>query len=51
MDQLPISPKGFEMLQAELKRLKTEEKPKIIFKTPVMKSPKAIKYLGFVWSR
>ena len=30
MDQLPISPKGFEMLQAELKRLKTEEKPKII---------------------
>ena len=30
MDQLPISPKGFEMLQDELKRLKTEEKPKII---------------------
>ncbi len=30
MDQLPISPKGFEMLQAELKRMKTEEKPKII---------------------
>ena len=30
MDQLPISPKGFQMLQAELKRLKTEEKPKII---------------------
>tara|TARA_Y100000590_G_C15725261_1_gene1014988 strand:+ start:1773 stop:2243 length:471 start_codon:yes stop_codon:yes gene_type:complete len=30
MDQLPISPKGFKMLQAELKRLKTEEKPKII---------------------
>ena len=30
MDQLPISPKGFEMLQAESKRLKTEEKPKII---------------------
>ena len=30
MDQLPISPKGFVMLQAELKRLKTEEKPKII---------------------
>jgi len=30
MDQLPITPKGFEMLQAELKRLKNEERPKII---------------------
>ena len=38
MDQLPISPKGFEMLQAELKRLKTEEKPKIINMPPSARS-------------
>ena len=30
MEKMPISPKGFELLQQELKRLKNEERPKII---------------------
>ena len=30
MEKLPISPQGFESLQSELKRLKNEERPKII---------------------
>ena len=30
MDKLPISPKGFESIQLELKRLKNEERQKII---------------------
>ena len=30
MEQLPISPQGFELLQSELRRLKTEERPRII---------------------
>tara|TARA_B100001971_G_C18132788_1_gene505773 strand:- start:164 stop:634 length:471 start_codon:yes stop_codon:yes gene_type:complete len=30
MEKLPISPQGFESLQSELKRLKNEERPRII---------------------
>ena len=30
MQKLPISPKGFESMQLELKRLKNEERPRII---------------------
>ena len=30
MDKMPITPNGFELLQEELKRLKNEERPKII---------------------
>jgi len=30
MEKIPMTPRGFEMLEAELKRLKTEERPAII---------------------
>ena len=30
MDKMPITPNGFQFLQDELKRLKNEERPKII---------------------
>ena len=30
MDKIPISSNGFEFLQQELKRLKNEERPKVI---------------------
>ena len=30
MEKIPMTPRGFEMLEAETKRLKTEERPAII---------------------